>query len=110
MKLQSQPFKQISLGKKIYELRLYDYKRKLICIGDEIIFTEITSGDTCKVKVVDILLFQNFDELYTTLPLKDCGYDSDSVKNASPSDMEKYYSKEEQSRFRVIAIKIELIS
>ena len=110
MKLKSQPFEGIILGRKIYELRLYDEKRKAISLGDEILFTEQEKARRCLVKVVGILRFDTFDELYAKLPLIEIGYDDSSKAYAKPSDMEKYYSKEEQAKYGVVAIKIELIS
>lgn len=108
MKLRSQPFNAIVSGRKIYELRLYDEKRKAIRLGDEILFTEQETGKTCLVKVTELLRFDSFDELYAQLPLTEIGYDEMSKTKASPNDMSKYYSKEEQSEYGVIAIKISL--
>lgn len=106
MKLNSEPFDKIKDGLKTYELRLYDEKRKLIKIGDFIEFTKLGSTEKCTVRVTDLRLFGSFEELYATLPLQQCGYTLDELEKASPTDMEKYYSKEEQARYGVIAIKI----
>ena len=38
MKLKKEPFEMIKSGKKIYELRLYDEKRKKLKIGDTVEF------------------------------------------------------------------------
>ena len=105
MKLKPSPFTLIKEGKKTIELRLYDEKRKLISIGDTITFTNTNdSKDIIKSSVIDLYLFDSFEELYNTLPLNECGYTD--VKNASYLDMEKYYSKEEQSKYGVVGIKI----
>ena len=109
MKLNQEPFDKIKNGTKIYELRLFDEKRKQIQCGDIIEFTKRDSDEKCVVEVVDLCLFQNFAELYATLPLKQCGYSSDELATASPADMEQYYSKEEQSLFGVVAIKIKVV-
>lgn len=109
MKLNADPFRKIEAGQKTYELRLFDGKRKQICIGDEIIFTNTDSGELCRVSVQNLLTFDSFEELYAALPLTMCGYDGDELQYASPNDMEKYYSKEEQSRFGVVAIEIKLL-
>ena len=108
MKLKPSPFTLIKEGKKTIELRLYDEKRKLISIGDTITFTNTNdSNDRIKASVIDLYLFDSFEELYNTLPLNECGYTD--VNNASYLDMEQYYSKEEQSKYGVVGIKITLI-
>lgn len=38
-----------------------------------------------------------------------CGYSADELKIASPEDTEKYYTKEQQKRYGVVAIKVELL-
>lgn len=44
MKLQRQPFEGIKSGKKRIEMRLYDEKRSLIKVGDDICFTDMETG------------------------------------------------------------------
>lgn len=107
MKLNPEPFNKIKSGAKTYELHLHDEKRKSINVGDFIEFTKQNSAEKCIVKVIDLLLFNNFAELYAKLPLDQCGYDTSKLENASPKDMEKYYTKKEQRRYGVIAIKTE---
>ncbi|MDE5600907.1 MAG: RNA-binding protein [Clostridia bacterium] len=109
MKLNSEPFYKIKNGTKIYELRLYDEKRKQIHVGDVIEFTERDSLEKCTVQVMELCLFENFVELYAKLPLDKLGYSLGELDSASPADMEQYYSKEEQASCGVVAIKIKLI-
>ena len=107
MNLQSSPFAKIREGSKIYELRLYDEKRKSIRVGDTIRFR--CGEDQLRVRVLELLPFPTFDDLYRSLPLTQCGYAPEELDTASPKDMELYYSKEEQSKYGVLAIKIALI-
>lgn len=110
MNLNPSPFEMIQEGNKTIELRLYDEKRKLISVGDVITFTNTAdSDDTLCVKVIDLYIFNSFDELYKSVPLMECGYTKENIDTASPCDMEKYYSKEMQQRYGVVAIKISLI-
>lgn len=106
MKLNSEPFEMIKNGQKTIELRLFDEKRQMIKSGDEIVFTNTADGRTLKVTVARIHRFDTFEELYKSLPLLQCGYTRESVKTASPSDMESYYSAEEQKRYGVVGIEI----
>ena len=110
MKLNSSPFDMIKSGEKTIELRLNDEKRRMIKIGDEIEF-ENTSDSTqvINAKVSALHKFCSFDELYKSLPLIKCGYTPDDVNTAKPSDMELYYSAEQQKKYGVVGIELELI-
>lgn len=110
MKLNKAPFLMIESGEKIYELRLFDEKRRLLSVGDTVVFT--MSGDasrTLTVEVVALHRFASFEELYQALPLDRCGYRKDELTTASPSDMEAYYTKEKQKEYGVVAIEVALI-
>ena len=110
MKLQKEPFKMIKSGKKIYEMRLLDEKRKGIKIGDEIEFSLYDfEGEKLVVVVEDLLQFTSFIDLYAHLSPLDIGYTEENKASASYKDMEKYYPKEEQAKYGVVAIKIKLI-
>lgn len=107
MNLNPSPFKMIQEGTKTIELRLYDEKRKMISIGDTITFTNSDNpNEIICASVVDLFVFNSFDELYKNLPLLECGYTKDNIDTASPYDMEKYYSKEKQQKYGVVGIKI----
>lgn len=45
MKLNTAPFELIRSGKKIFELRLYDDKRRKLEIGDTIIFSNVSEPE-----------------------------------------------------------------
>ena len=109
MKLNPAPFEMIKSGQKTIELRLYDDKRQLINIADEIVFTNTVSNETIYTTVLKLHRFDSFNELYKSLPLLRCGYTSENVRKALPSDMEQYYSVEEQQRYGVIGIELTLL-
>lgn len=109
MKLQPVPFEKIKAGRKTIELRLYDEKRQRIAAGDTICFVNTENiSDTLTAAVKDLYVFDSFETLYNTLPLTECGYTEEELHSASYRDMELYYSKEEQSRYGVVGIKIAL--
>ena len=108
MKLRRSPFEKIKSGEKTIELRLFDEKRQQIKVGDRIVFTNTESGETLWVTVVNLHRFDSFDELYKALPLLQCGYTLEDVDKAHPSDMEAYYSAEEQKQYGVLGIEISL--
>lgn len=110
MKLHNEPFMYIKSGLKAIELRLNDEKRRSICVGDEIEFSNTSDkNQTLNCKVVALHHFPSFDELYRSLPLLKCGYTPQDIAAASPSDMDMYYSKEEQQKYGVLGIEIKLI-
>lgn len=110
MKLNPKPFNMIKLGQKTIELRLNDEKRKNIKARDIIEFSNCKDFDKkLLTKVIDIYKFNTFDELYRKLPLEKCGYLQEELKSADASDMLKYYSLEEQSKYGVLGIELEVI-
>ena len=106
MKLHASPFEMIKSGTKSIELRLYDEKRQKIKTGDDIIFTNTATGEKLCATVKKLHRFDNFDALYKTLPLLQCGYTAEDVDTASHSDMEQYYSVEEQKKYGVVGIEL----
>jgi len=107
MKLQPGPFEWIKSGKKTYELRLYDEKRRSISVGDIIEFTNMENNEKLKTEVLGLQKFKNFEELYMNIPKTNLGYSEE--EQALPSDMEKYYPICEQEKYSVVAIEIKLI-
>lgn len=106
MKLHCSPFEKIKRGVKNIELRLYDEKRRQIKAGDVITFTNTSTGETLTTTVAKLHRFGSFEELYKTLPLLQCGYTAEDIDTARPSDMEQYYSLEEQKKHGVVGIEL----
>ena len=106
MKLNARPFEMIKNGQKTIELRLFDEKRQQIRVGDEIVFTSKESGETLAKTVVKLHHFDSFEELYRALPLLQCGYTAEDIDTAHPSDMEQYYSVDEQKEYGVVGIEV----
>ncbi len=107
MRLHPSPFEMIKSGEKTVELRLFDEKRQKIRVGDEIIFTDVATGETVTKRVAELHIFGSFEELYESLPLLKCGYTAEDICDAKPSDMEEYYSAEEQRKYGVVGIELE---
>lgn len=106
MKLDPSPFEMIKSGQKTIELRLFDEKRRQIKIGDAIVFTNNATGETLCKRVAGLHRFDSFDELYNSLPLLKCGYTAANVDKAHPSDMERYYSADQQNKYGVVGIEL----
>lgn len=107
MKLHNDPFNLIKSGTKTIELRLNDLKRQKIKVDDLIEFTNRITDEKMVVRVVDLIKFNSFSDLYKNFSKVSMGYGED--EDANPSDMELYYSLEEQEKYGVLAIKIEKI-
>lgn len=106
MKLNAAPFEMIKCGKKTVELRLLDEKRQNIKVGDKIVFTNTETKETLEKRVFRLHKFSSFEELYASLPLLKCGYTEKDIESAHPSDMEAYYSLEEQRKYGVVGIEL----
>ncbi|MBO6046986.1 MAG: ASCH domain-containing protein [Erysipelotrichaceae bacterium] len=107
MTLFDHPFKMIKSGQKTIELRLNDEKRSQIKVGDEIIFSlKDDPSQTIHVQVIALHHYPTFEALYSDLPLLQCGYDSETIKDASPHDMDRYYTPEKQRHYGVLGIEI----
>ncbi len=106
MKLNAEPFDMIKSGQKTIELRLNDEKRQKLKVDDDITFTNTANGETLKRTIRKIHHFHSFDELYQALPLLKCGYTQQNMDTAQGSDMEAYYSVEEQQTYGVVGIEL----
>ncbi len=109
MKLHTKPYDLIKSGIKTIELRLNDDKRKAIKIDDEIEFINSDRPEmSLNCRVIALHEFSSFEELYNNLPLLKCGYTENDISTASPGDMDLYYSKENQNKYGVIGIELEV--
>lgn len=110
MKLDPDAYTKIESGTKTIEMRLYDEKRQNIRKGDIIRF-EMTdsSEDVMRAEVIDLFVFDSFEQLYESLPLSECGYSEEELNNARPEDMNRYYSQEKRSMYKAVGIQIKVI-
>lgn len=109
MNLKPEPFEHMACGTKTIELRLYDEKRRLIQVGDTLVFHHTEDSTRTLTAVVTALhCYPDFVALYDALPLERCGYRPEELADASPSDMDAYYSREKQARYGVVGIELQL--
>lgn len=104
MRLQNIPYEKIKNGTKTIELRVNDEKRKLLKVGDTIEFENRSNLEKQKVVVEELEVYPDFSELYKHYSKEEMGYLAN--ERANPKDMEEFYSKEEQERCGVVAIRI----
>lgn len=108
MKLKQEPFEKIKNGSKTIELRLYDEKRQRVQIGDFIEFSLMNDpSDKMQARVTALHRFDSFQELYVSLPKEKLGYKACEIPE--PNYMDAYYSCEEQEKYGVVGIEIEVL-
>ena len=108
MKLQNDPFIKIKNKTKTIEMRVYDEKRRKINVEDLIEFTNINTKEKMLVKVKNIYLYKDFDELYKNHDKVSIGYEQNDIAN--PNDTSIYYNEEDIKENGVVGIEIELVN
>jgi ASC-1-like (ASCH) protein len=107
MKLTTKQYNKIVSKKKVIESRLYDEKRQQISLGDKIIFNENGQPDNTITAVVrGLLRYQTFKELFSDHEPSLFGEESvDFLIN----EIRQFYSEEEEQRFGVVGIRLEIL-
>lgn len=108
MKLKDKPFNSIKNGTKTIELRLYDEKRRLLDKKDTIEFRNILTEETLLVEVLNLYVFDTFEELFKHFDNISMGFSEN--EEIDPKVMEEFYTKEEQSKYGVVGIEIRKIN
>ena len=107
MKLEREPFEKIIRGQKIIESRLYDEKRRQINIGDHIEFISIRNpSKKILTKVKALYRYGSFKDLFSDLP---SDYFGSISKTELIREIKTFYSEDEERKYGVIGIKIELL-
>ena len=106
--LDSDVFDVVKNGNKNIEVRLLDEKRKKLKVGDTIKFLRRPLEiDSIEAKVIDLVYYDNFQELVKNYEMKRLYLESTS-KEEFLQLLERFYSKEEQKENGVVAILFEL--
>ena len=104
MRLAKSPLDKIVAGIKIIESRLYDDKRKLIDVGDQIEFSQNDNPDVVvKRNVVALYRYSSFSDMFSDFPSQYFGGES---KEALITEIEQFYPLDEQTKFGVIGIRL----
>ncbi len=109
MKLQPEYYNFILNGTKRIEIRLNDKKRQQIKIGDTIKFLkEPELKEFFEAKVIALLKYNTFEDMFKDFDISILS-DISMTKDKLIKDLEQFYPKEEQDKYGVLGIKIELI-
>jgi ASC-1-like (ASCH) protein len=107
MRLNESPFKGIKSGRQKYETRLLDEKRRMINVGDTIIFSKRPNlSEKIEVKVVKIVKASNFEQLFKKILPVEANYPPDFTPKDCGNNMLKYYTIEDQEKYGVVAFRV----
>lgn len=110
MFLNNKPFIQIKEGLKTIEVRLNDEKRSLLKKEDIIIFTNRSDDlDHCKTKIINLIYAESFQKLPEVFPIEKAGWEKETSGEQVEQDMRKYYSEEDEKRYGVVGIELEVV-
>ncbi|MBO5954586.1 MAG: ASCH domain-containing protein [Clostridia bacterium] len=108
LRLNERPFNSIKKGTKTIEMRLLDEKRQQYQVGDILIFKKRPDEiETIKAKIVNLHKFNIFADIFNRFDKTKLGYEENEIAN--PNDMQEFYPIEEQQKYGVVGIEIELI-
>ena len=109
MKLKDIYFDKIKNEEKVYEIRLNDDKRKLIRVGDIIVFKREQELIECiTTKVTDLIHFVSFEEMAKSLPLEKVGFENKGIKEVVEI-YHQFYNEEDEKNNGVLAIKVQVV-
>lgn len=106
MKLNPKYFEYMKNGTKEIEIRLNDEKRKKLKIGDEIIFQrEPELKEELYTTVEKLLIEKSFEDAIMNLEIQQYADQKETSENFL-KDLYKFYTKEQENKYGVIAIKV----
>ncbi len=109
MKLQPEYYNFILNGTKRIEIRLFDEKRQQIKIGDTIKFLkEPELNESFEAKVVGLLRYNSFEDMFNDFDISVLS-DKSMTKDELIDVLEEFYTKEKQTKYGVLGIRIELM-
>ena len=109
MKLKPEYFDLIKSGKKIYEVRLLDEKRRQFKVGDSLLLKkEPELFDGVVVRITEVKYFNTFLEMAKTLSISGLGFDDITAEQVDDI-YHGIYSREDEEKYGVVAFKLELV-
>jgi ASC-1-like (ASCH) protein len=108
MKLFSSGFDRIKSGEKKIEIRLFDEKRKLLKVGDEIEFSNLQGlNEKLIVEILKLERFDTFSDMLDKYP-DELGLHRFNSKDEWILNIRKFYSAEKENKYGVLAIHIKV--
>ena len=106
MKVQTKYYNLLKSGVKTVELRLWDEKRQLIKVGDQITFSDLSNPvDSFTAQVLALHRANSFDELCKIISPTQAGFVS---KEELIDCLQEFYTPEAQSQYGVVGIEVKI--
>ena len=109
MHLNNEPFQLMKNEVKTIEVRLNDEKRQEIKSGDYIVFKNLTTEETLKVQVKEIVVFSSFQSLLNQYTNEEIGAKADDQLSQKLAAIYQIYSQTDELNYGALAIKVALI-
>ena len=107
--LHSDVYEIVKAGTKNIEVRINDEKRRKLQVGDTLIFLKRPDEiESIKARVIGLEYYKNFEELVEHYDMEQL-YLKSYTKNHFLKELSRFYSKEEQDEYGVVAILFEKI-
>lgn len=106
MNLSQKYFELLNYGIKDIEVRLLDEKRSKLKVGDVITFQN--SKDLIPTKVLNLIVYESFEELINNIPTKRIGLSS--IKSEALKELYSIYPKDKLEKYKILAIEIKKIN
>ena len=103
MHLESEIYNLVNNNIKDIEIRINDEKRRKLKIGDIITIINRGNNDTFKVKITNLEYFSSFNDCINNYDLKRL-YNDKITKEELLNLLYKFYTKEEENKYGVVAI------
>ena len=102
-------FDVVKNGSKTVEVRINDEKRRKMTIGDELVFIKRPLEiEKIVTKITDLKVYNTFNELVKDYDIKNL-YLETFTKDEFLKLLERFYSKEEQEKYGVVAIEFKKV-
>lgn len=97
-------FEIVRMGKKDIEVRVNDEKRRQLKVGDTLVFLKRPNDDEeIRAKVTGLEYYDFFDTLVDNYDMERI-YLSNYTKDEYLEEMKRFYTREEQEKYGVVAI------
>lgn len=110
MRLNPVPFECIKSGVQTIETRINDEKRRLLNVGDQIVFLKRPEcQEKLVVEVTKLSVFSSFKELFKNIDKIEFGFTKEDTLEDQINCLRKYYSKEDEKQYGVIGIHLKIL-
>ena len=104
MKVQTKYYNLLKSGIKTIELRLWDEKRQLIKVGDQITFSDLSNPeDSFIAKVIALHRAPSFGKLCDIISPQQTGF---TTKEELVNCLQEFYTLEAQEKYGVVGIEV----